>query len=98
MNLFRKTLISIYFISEERIHYINTPKQLILDFYNCINDNFNVKIVIVLLLFFLAQKINCGYIHNLFLSKKRGKGCFSLSETQFYYKKVGYKVVKITRA
>ena len=58
MNLFRKTLTSIYFISEERIacYIYKTPKQLILDFYDCINDNFNVKIVIVLLLFFLAQK------------------------------------------
>ena len=54
------------------LHYINTPKQLILDFYDCINANFNVKIVIVLLLFSLrGSKINCGYSHNLFLSKKK---------------------------
>ena len=34
-----------------------------------------------------------------FLSiKRRGKLCISLSETQFYYIKVRYKVVKITRA
>ena len=58
MNLFRKTLTSIYLISEEKIAntLINTPKQLILDFYDCINGNFNAKIVIVLLVFFLAQK------------------------------------------
>ena len=42
---------------DNRLHYINTPKQLILDFYDCKNDNFHLKIVIVLLLlFFLAQK------------------------------------------
>ena len=59
MKLFRKTLTPSYFVSEEKriaYNYINTPKQLIWDFYNCIQDNFNVKIVIVLLLFFLAQK------------------------------------------
>ena len=57
-----------------------------------------MKILIVLFLFCLP-KINCGYTHNLFLStKKEGKGVFSLSETQFYYIKVRYKVVKITRA
>ena len=38
------------------LHYIKTPNQLILNFYDCINDYFNVKIVIVLLLFFFAQK------------------------------------------
>ena len=44
-----------------KLHY--TPKQLILDFYDCENDNFHLKIVIVLLLLlllflllFLAQK------------------------------------------
>ena len=47
-------------------------KQLILDFYDCkndnflvkSNDNFHVKIMIVLLLFcccFFYSKINCGY-------------------------------------
>ena len=59
LHLFRKTLTSIYFFLEERIAnrvYINTPKQLILDFYDCINDNFYAKSVVVLLLFFLAQK------------------------------------------
>ena len=34
---------------DNRLHYINTPKQLILDFYDCKNDTFHVKIVIVLL-------------------------------------------------
>ena len=41
------------------LHYINTPKQLMpkgLNFYDTVNDNVNVKIVIVLLLFYLAQK------------------------------------------
>ena len=77
------------------MHYINTPKQLILNFY----DNFNVKIVIVLLLYFLAQKQIVGTPIIYFgANKKRGKGCFSLSETQFYYIKVRNEVVKITRA
>ena len=35
---------------ENRLNYINTLKQSILDFYNCKNVNFHVKIVIVLLL------------------------------------------------
>ena len=58
----RKTLTTIYFISfrkkgfENRLHYINTTKQLILDFYDCKNDNFHLKIVKVLLFNFLAQK------------------------------------------
>ena len=50
---------TIYFISfrkkgfENRLHYINTPKQLILDFYDSAgkNDTFHLKIVIFLLLF-----------------------------------------------
>ena len=61
-------------VKGKRWHYINTPKQLILDFYDCKNDNFHLKIVIVLLLLFcilfVCPKINCGYTHNLFLSKK----------------------------
>ena len=63
---------------ENRLHYINTPNQLILDFYDCKNDNFHVKSVIVLLLlfFFFCSKINCGYTHNLFLSKKVKKNVF----------------------
>ena len=36
---------------ENRLHYIYTPKQLILDFYDCKNDNSFVVVV-----FFLAQK------------------------------------------
>ena len=92
------------------LHYINTPKQLILNFDGCINDNFNVKIdrfVVV----FLGSKRNCGYTLFLFLLKnglwmypqflfeqKRGKRCISLSETQVYYIKFRYMVVKITRA
>ena len=65
-----------YFISfrkngfENRLHYINTPKQLILDFYDCKNDHFHLKIVIVLLFFVVVvvfgSNINCGYTHNLF--------------------------------
>ena len=60
----------IYFISlrkkgyENRLHYINTPKQLILDFYDCKNDNFHltencdsfVVVVVCFVGFFLAQK------------------------------------------
>ena len=38
---------------ENRLHYINTPKPVILDFYDCKNDNFHLKIVIVLLLLLL---------------------------------------------
>ena len=55
---------------ENRLHYINTHKQLILDFYDCKNDNFHLKIVIVffcfffvcvcLLLFVFGSKINYG--------------------------------------
>ena len=44
---------------ENRLHYmyINTPKQLILDFYDYKNDNFHVKIVIVFCCCcFLAKK------------------------------------------
>ena len=29
--------------NENRLHYINTPKQLILDFYNGKNDNFSLE-------------------------------------------------------
>ena len=53
-------LTTIYFTSfrkkgfENRLHYINTPKQLILDFYDCKNDHFHLKIVIVLLLLFFV--------------------------------------------
>ena len=59
-------------VKGKRLHYINTPKQLILDFYDCKNDNYHLKIVIVLLLLFcfFGSKINYGYTHNLFLSKK----------------------------
>ena len=64
------------------LHYINTPKQLILNFDDCINDNFNVKIdrfVVV----FLGSKRNRGYIHNLFLSKKEEKGVFPRLKPRF---------------
>ena len=60
-------------LKENDCNYINTPKQLILDFYDCKNDNFHLKIVIVLLLLFcfFGSKMNYyGYTHNLFLSKK----------------------------
>ena len=63
---------------DNRLHYFNTPKQLILVFYDCKNDNFHVKIVIVLLLLLLfGSKINCGYTHDLFLSKKVKKECIN---------------------
>ena len=97
-------------------NYINTHKQLILDFYDCKNDHFHVKIVIVLLLlvcfvfvcfllFFLfvffwggggGSKINCGYTHNLFLSKKNEKECIPLSEPQSFYIKVWYMIQNYT--
>ena len=48
---------------------------------------------------FLGSKINCGYTHNRFLSKKEEeKGVFPCLKPGFYYIKVRYKVVKITRA
>ena len=75
------------------MHYINTPKQLILDFYDCKNDNFHLKIVIVLLLLlfcFFGSKINYGYTHNLFLSKKSVKECIPLSEPKSFFIKVWY--------
>ena len=55
---------------KESLYYINTPKQLIFDFYDCKNDNCHVKIVIALfsVVFWLKNKF--GYTHNLFLSNK----------------------------
>ena len=45
-------------------------------------DNFYVKIVIVLLLCgFFCPKINCGYTHNLFFSKKVKKNVFTCLNT-----------------
>ena len=52
-------LSTIYVISfrkkgfENKLHYINTPKQLMLDFYDCKNDNLHLKIVIFFDFFFL---------------------------------------------
>ena len=64
---------------------MNTPKQLILNFYDCINDNFNVKIVIVLLSgFFFWLDMNCGYTHYLYLRKKKEeKGVFPRLKASF---------------
>ena len=54
---------TIYFISfrkkgyENRLHYINKPKQLILDFYDCKNDTFsleNCDSFVVVCLFFVV--------------------------------------------
>ena len=63
---------------ENRLHYINTPKQLILDFYDCKNDNFHVKIVIFLLLllcFFWLK--NVLWVHpQSILSKNVKKNVF----------------------
>ena len=51
MNLFRKRSHRFTSFQKKGFHYINSSKQLIMNFYNCINDNFNAEIVIVLLLF-----------------------------------------------
>ena len=79
INLFRKTLRSIYFISEERItlHW-NTQAVNLKKFYDCTNDNFNVKIVIVLLLFFLAQKLIVGTPIIYFWAQKKRKMVYFL--------------------
>ena len=70
---YRKTLTTIYFISfrnkgfENPLHYIKTPKQLILDFYDCKNDNFHLKsfvvvvVVVVFLFFFVFLKCKRMY-------------------------------------
>ena len=64
------------------LHYINTQKQLILTFDDCINDNLNVKIDLFVVVF-LGSKRNRGYIHNLFLSKKEEKGVFPCLKPRF---------------
>ena len=56
---------------KESLYYINTPKQSILDFYDCKNDNFHVKIVIALFSVVVWLKNKFGYTHNLFLSNKK---------------------------
>ena len=92
----RKTLTTIYFISfrkkgfENRLHYINTPKQLILEFYDSKNDNFHLKIVIVLLFFFcfffwLKNKL---WVHpQSIFEQKSVKECIPgpLSESQSFF-------------
>ena len=81
-----------YFISfrkkgfENRLLYINTLKQLILDLYDCKNDNFHVKIVKVLLFFaFFVLLKNKLLVHlqSIFKTKKKKKKnvfpCLNLS-------------------
>ena len=41
------------------LHYANTPIQYTVIFHSCKNDNFQIKIVILFLIF--AQNIDCGY-------------------------------------
>ena len=73
-------------VSERRdlkiLHYINTPKQLILDFYDCKNDNFHMKIAIVFFLFWLNNKL---WVHpQSIFEQKSVKDCIPLSELQSF--------------
>ena len=51
---------------------------------------FCVVVVCIVVVFFFGSKINCGYTHNLFLSKKSVKECIPLSEPQSFFIKVWY--------
>ena len=78
---------------KEGVHYstCNTHKELILDFYDCKNDNFHVKIVIVLLLLFIFWLKNKVWVHQQFIvEQKSEKECIPLSEPQSFYIKVWY--------
>ena len=76
-------------------------------FHGCKNDNFQIIIFDIFLIF--AQNIDCGYTleppqrggsneypQSMFWSKKREKYVYP-SKPQFFYIKVGYKGVFITR-
>ena len=72
--------------------YINTPKQLILDFYDCKNDNFQIIVIVLLLLFccffWLKNKL---WVHpQSIFEQKSVKECIPLSEPKSFFIKVWY--------
>ena len=71
--------------------------QYIAIFHGCKDDNFQMKIFDIFLIF--AQNIDCGYTleppltstHNLCFEAKIRKKCIPLLKPKFYYIKVGCK-------
>ena len=75
-------------------HYANTPMQYTAIFHGCKNVNFQMKTYNIFL--FLLKNIDCGYTHNLCFRAKIRKNVYPCTP-QFYYIKVGYKGILVTR-
>ena len=81
-------------------HYANMAVQYTAIFHGCKNDNFQMKIFDICLIF--AQNIDCGYsleptsTHNLCFGAKIRKNVYPC-KPQLYYIKVGCKGVFVTR-
>ena len=86
-------------------HYENMPIQIYWKFYHQKNENFQIKNFDIFHI--SAQNIDCGYSlelprrggsnkypQSMFLSRNKKNNVYPC-KPQFYYKKVGFKRVKI---